>query len=65
MDGSQITKPPGPAAPTMGAVPSAGSCCAPASSMQPPAGGLRSWISDWRVLAVAGLAVTGAGLGLG
>jgi hypothetical protein len=33
--------------------------------MQPPAGGLRSWISDWRVLAVAGLAVTGAGLGLG
>jgi hypothetical protein len=26
---------------------------------------LRSWISDWRVLGVAGLALTGTGLSLG
>jgi hypothetical protein len=33
--------------------------------MQPSGGLLRSWISDWRVLGIAGLVVTGAGLGLG
>ena len=67
MDGLEITKPPASAATATGDVPSAmsTSCCAPASAMQPSGGLLRSWISDWRVLGVAGLAVTGAGLGLG
>jgi len=64
MDSLEITKTPDPAASATGDVRSAvsGSCCAPPTSIQPP---LRSWISDWRVLAVAGLAVTGTGLGLG
>lgn len=67
MDSLEITKPLAPAAPAVGDAPSAtpGPSCAPASSMQSPGGGLRPWISDWRVLAVAGLAITGAGLGLG
>ena len=67
MGGLEITKPPAPAASATGDVPSAisGSCCAPASAIQPSGGLLRSWIRDWRVLAVAGLAVTGTGLGLG
>ena len=67
MDSLEITKPPAPAAPAIGDVPSvmSGSCCAPASSMQPSGGLLRSWIGDWRVLGVAGLAVTSTGLGLG
>ena len=67
MDSLEITKPPAPAAPAIGDVPSAmsESCCAPASSTQSSRSVLRSWISDWRVLGVAGLAVTGSGLGLG
>ena len=67
MDSLEITKPPAPAASATGDVPSAisGSCCAPSLAIQPSGGLLRSWISDWRVLGVAGLAVTGAGLGLG
>jgi len=67
MNSLEITKPPVPPAPAIGDVPNAmsGSYCAPASSMQSPGGAPRSWISDWRVLAVAGLAVTGTGLGLG
>ena len=67
MDGLEITKPPASAATATGDVPSAmsGSCYAPASAIQPWGGLLRTWISDWRVLGVAGLAVTGAGLGLG
>ena len=67
MDSLEITKSPAPAALAIGDVPSApsGSCCAPASLMQPAGGVLRSWISDRRVLAVAGLVVTGTGLGLG
>ena len=65
MDSLEITKPPAPAASATKGVPSAmsGSCCAPASAIQPSGGLLRSWISDWRVLGVAGLAVTGTGLG--
>ena len=67
MDSLEITKLPAPAAPAIGDVPSAmaGSCCASASALQPSEGLLRSWISDWRVLGVAGLVVTGTGLGLG
>ena len=67
MDSLEITKPPAPAASATGDVPSAisGSCCSPTLAIQPSGGLLRSWISDWRVLGVAGLAVTGAGLGLG
>ena len=67
MDSLDITKPPASAATGTGDVPSAmsGSCCAPPSAIQPSGGLLRTWISDWRVLGVAGLAVTGAGLGLG
>lgn len=67
MDGLEVTKPPAPMPAAVGDVPNttAGSCCAPASSVQPPGGVLRSWISDRRVLAAAGLAVTGTGLGLG
>ena len=67
MDSLEITKSLAPAASPTGDVPSAtsGSCCTPASAMQPTAGALRSWISDWWVLGVAGLAVTGTGLGLG
>ena len=66
MDGLEITKPPASAATATGDVPSAMSalCCAPASAMHRSGGLLRSWISDWRVLGVAGLAVTGTGLGL-
>ena len=66
MDSLEITKPPAPAAPALGDVPSAmaGSCCASASSIPSSRGALRSWISDWRVLGVVGLAVTGTGLGL-
>jgi len=67
MDSLEITKPSATAVPAIGDVPSAmsGSYCAPASSMQPSGGLLRSWIGDWRVLGVAGLAVTSTGLGLG
>jgi hypothetical protein len=67
MDSLEITKPPSPTAPAIEDLPSAtsGSCCAHASLIQRPLGGLRPWIRDWRVLAVTGLAVTGAGLGLG
>ena len=67
MDSLEITKPPAPAASATGDVPSAisGSCCAPSLAIQPSGGLLRSWIRDWRVLAVAGLAVIGTGLGLG
>ena len=67
MDSLEITKPPAPAASATGDMPSAMSalCCAPASAMHPSGGLLRSWISDWRVLGAAGLAVTGTGLGLG
>ena len=67
MDSLEITKPPAPAAPAIGDVPSAmsESCCAPASSTQSSRSVLRSWISDWRVLGVAGLALTGTGLSLG
>ena len=67
MDSLDITKPPASAATGTGDVPSAmsGSCCAPPSAIQPSGGLLRTWISDWRVLGIAGLVVTGAGLGLG
>jgi len=67
MDGLKIMKPLAPVAPATTDVPSAGSalCCAPASSIQPPGGVLRSWIGSRRVLAVAGLGVTGGGLALG
>lgn len=67
MDGLDIVKPPAPTAPVARDVPGAksASCCAPASSIQPAGGALRSWIGDRRVLAVAGLAGAGAGLGLG
>ena len=67
MDSLEITKPSAPAAPPIRDVTSAmpGSCCASASSMQSSGDALRSWISDWRVLGVAGLVVTGTGLDLG
>jgi hypothetical protein len=66
MDTLEITKLPSPTASPVGDVPIAASasCCATASSIQSP-GGVRSWVSDRRVLAGAGLAVTGTGLGLG
>lgn len=65
MDGLEITKPLAPVATTD--VPSAESAlgCAPASSIRPPGGTLRSWIGNRRVLAVAGLGITGGGLALG
>ena len=67
MDGLEITKPLAPVAPATTDVGSAGSalCCAPSLSIQPPGGVLRSWIGNRRVLAVAGLGVTGGGLALG
>jgi hypothetical protein len=67
MDSLEITKPPAPAAPATGDASSAMpvSCCAPASSTQSSGSPLGSWISDWRVLGVAGLAVAGTGLSLG
>jgi hypothetical protein len=67
MDGFNMTKPLAPVAPVTTDVPSAESalCCATASSIQPPGGVLRSWIGNRRVLAVAGLGVTGGGLALG
>lgn len=59
MDGLEVTKAPPGEAPSkkMG-------CCA-AGSTQPSEGTLRPWIRDRRVLAVAGLAAIGTGLGLG
>jgi hypothetical protein len=67
MDGLEITKPLAPVARATTDAPSAESalCCAPASSIQPPGGALRSWIGNRRVLAVAGLGVTGGGPALG
>jgi hypothetical protein len=64
MDGFSMTK---PLAPATTNVPNAESalCCAAASSIQPPGGVLRSWVGNRRVLAVAGLGVTGSGLALG
>jgi hypothetical protein len=67
MDGLEITRSPPAAAPAIGGAQSAASapCCAPASPAGITGGGLRSWISDRRVLAVAGLAVIGGGLAVG
>jgi hypothetical protein len=67
MDGLEITKPLAPVAPATTDVPSVESalCCAAASSIQPPGGVLRSWIGNRRVLAVAGLGVTGGGIAIG
>ena len=60
MDGLEVTKaPPGEALGTTTA------CCAAGSPVQGSAGTLLSWMRDRRVLAVAGLAVTGTGLGFG
>ena len=67
MNGLEATTPLAAVTPATTDVPSAASalCCAPASSIQPPRGVLRSWIDKRRVLAVAGLGVTGGGLALG
>src|SRR5262245_7036985 len=59
MDGLELTKaPPGEAPSTTMA------CCPAGSPAQDSAGTLLSWMRDRRVLAVAGLALTGTGLGL-
>jgi hypothetical protein len=60
MDGSEVTKSlPGEAPGTTVA------CSAAGCSAQASEGTLRFWMRDRRVLAVAGFAVTGTGLGLG
>ncbi len=71
MDSLEVTKPlsarPAPSlkARRVGAPsPMSGACCASASAM-PPRGVLQFWISDRRVLAVAGLVLAGSGLALG
>jgi hypothetical protein len=67
MDGLEITRSSAPAAPAIGGAQKAPSapCCAPASSTGTSGGRLLPWISDRRVLAVAGLAVMSGGLALG
>lgn len=67
MDGFEITKPsPARPAPVLEGTPSSMSaaCCTSGSAMHPRAV-LQFWISDRRVLAVAGLTIAGTGLTLG
>ena len=65
MDSLEITKPARVAstpAPEAAASPNIASCC-PTATL--PGDVVRSWLGNRRVLAIAGLAVAGTGLGLG